>query len=347
MVYQTRGTHANAALTDIVSRVDTLDNVALVVWMSIMTSPSVGQQPGLDADVANVDLRRVRYFVAVAEELHFTRAARRLGITQSSLSAAIQRLESEHGTPLLRRSTRRVALTPEGQRVLREARALLRAADRFAAPPERSARLRIGACPPARASLLDAIVDESMTFGFTELIALREELSGALLDALDRGELDAVVTVGTEASGSGRSVERLATVALQVALAADDPRARRRSVQLGELSDMTLYVLGGEAAAGPREIAVQACRDAGFEPDVHASRFAYSRPPLRSGEMFALMPGLPGQPSAAEVALVPLTEPAPTISFDLVWRDERNPSVDSFVSAARRVRARQEWAARS
>src|SRR3954468_5431950 len=116
----------------------------------MMTSPAVGQQAGLDVDVANVDLRRVRYFVAVAEELHFTRAATRLGITQSSLSAAIQRLEAEHGAPLLRRSTRRVALTTEGRRVLRDARGLLRAADRFAAPRGRAATLRIGVCPPAR-----------------------------------------------------------------------------------------------------------------------------------------------------------------------------------------------------
>ena len=110
---------------------------------------------------------------------------------------------------------------------------------------------------------------------------------------------------------------------------------------------MTLYVLGDEDAAGSRDIAEQACRDAGLEPDEHASRFAFSRPPLRSGEMFALLPGLPGQPWTAEVALVPLAEPAPAISFDLVWRDERNPAVDAFISAARRVRARRGWVAHS
>src|SRR3954447_16801176 len=180
----------------------------------MMTSPAVGQQAGLDVDVANVDLRRVRYFVAVAEELHFTRAAQRMGITQSSLSAAIQRMEAEHGAPLLRRSTRRGALTPEGPRVLREARALLRAADRFATPPERTATLRIGTCPPARVPLLDAIVGECVQSGFSEQIALREELSGALLDALDAGDVDIVVTLATDAESDGRHVELLATVPL-------------------------------------------------------------------------------------------------------------------------------------
>jgi DNA-binding transcriptional LysR family regulator len=344
--YRNQETHATGALSDVVTCVDSRQrgNGGLV---TMMTSPAVGQQAGLDADVANVDLRRVRYFVAVAEELHFTRAARRLGITQSSLSAAIQRLEAEHGTPLLRRSTRRVALTSEGHRVLREARGLLRAADRFAARPVGTANLRIGTCPPGRVPLLDAIVDECVQQGFTELIALREELSGALLGALDAGEVDALVTIATAAKGDGRFVELLATAPLQVALAPDDPRARRTSVELSELSGMTLYVLGDEAASGSRELALRACRDAGFEPDVYASRFAYSRPPLRSGEMFALMPALPGQPWTADVALVPLAEPAPTISFHLVWRDDRNPAVDAFISAARRVRARHGWVAHS
>jgi DNA-binding transcriptional LysR family regulator len=262
VVYQTRGTHANGALTDIVRSVDTPDNVAKLVSMPIMTSPSVGHQAGMDVDAPSVDLRRLRYFVAVAEELHFTRAAARLGITQSSLSAAIQRLEAEHGTPLLRRSTRRVALTAEGRRVLRDARGLLRAADHFAAPSERTAALHIGVCPPARVPLLDTIVDECVHGGFSELISLREELSGALVSALDAGEVDAVITVGVAPSGGGRHVELLAIAPLQVALASDDPRSRRTSVELRELSGMTLYVLGDDAAAGSREIALRACRDA-------------------------------------------------------------------------------------
>jgi DNA-binding transcriptional LysR family regulator len=186
-----------------------------------------------------------------------------------------------------------------------------------------------------------------MQFELTRLVALREELSGTLLDALDAGEVDAVVTLATDASGPGRYVEPLATVPLQVALAPDDPRSRQSSVELRELAGMTLYVLGDEAAAGPRETALQACLDAGFEPPLHASRFAFSRPPLRSGEMFALIPALPGQPWAADVALVPLAEPAPTISFHLAWRDGRNPAVDAFISAARRARARHGWVARS
>ena len=116
------------------------------------------------------------------------------------------------------------------------------------------------------------------------------------------------MTIATDAQDGGRHTELLATAPLQVALAPDDPRARQPSVELGELSGMQLYVLGDEAAAGSRDVALRACREAGFEPELYVSRFAYSRPPLRSGEMFALMPALPGQPWTADVALVPLAE---------------------------------------
>jgi LysR family transcriptional regulator, benzoate and cis,cis-muconate-responsive activator of ben and cat genes len=76
-----------------------------------------------------VDLRQLRYFVAVAEELHFSRASARLNLAQSALSSQIRQLEAEVGGPLLVRSTRRVELTPAGEALLTDAREILAAAD--------------------------------------------------------------------------------------------------------------------------------------------------------------------------------------------------------------------------
>jgi len=76
-----------------------------------------------------MDLRQLRYFVAVAEELHFSRAAVRLNLAQSALSGQVRALEQEIGGPLLTRSTRRVELTPAGEALLQDARAILASAD--------------------------------------------------------------------------------------------------------------------------------------------------------------------------------------------------------------------------
>ena len=87
--------------------------------------------PGYRSGMANVDLRRLRYFVAVAEERHFGRAAARLHMSAPPLSQRIRELEAELGLALFERSSRSVKLTPAGERLLGDARAVLIAVDRF------------------------------------------------------------------------------------------------------------------------------------------------------------------------------------------------------------------------
>jgi DNA-binding transcriptional LysR family regulator len=106
-----------------------------------------------------LDLRQLRYFVTVAEELHFSRAAARLHLAQSALSAQIRQLEAELGGPLLVRSTRRVALTPAGEALLADGRAILDTVDRTVDRARALARgevssLVIGSLGPAPGALL-------------------------------------------------------------------------------------------------------------------------------------------------------------------------------------------------
>jgi DNA-binding transcriptional LysR family regulator len=83
-----------------------------------------------DGSVPRIDLRLLRQFVAVAEELHFHRAARRLAMSQPPLTASIRRIEAEIGAELIERGRKTVRLTPAGKVLLEEARLLLAAADR-------------------------------------------------------------------------------------------------------------------------------------------------------------------------------------------------------------------------
>jgi LysR family transcriptional regulator, benzoate and cis,cis-muconate-responsive activator of ben and cat genes len=83
--------------------------------------------------LVNIDLRLLRHFTVLAEELHFTRAAARVNISQSALSTQIRALEQAVGAELLTRSTRRVTLTPAGEALLADARELLAGVDRMLA----------------------------------------------------------------------------------------------------------------------------------------------------------------------------------------------------------------------
>lgn len=138
-----------------------------------------------------MDLRQLRYFVTVAEELHFSRAAARLHLAQSALSAQVRQLEAELGGPLLVRSTRRVSLTPAGEALLADGRAILGAVDgavsraRALARGEASA-LSIGSLGPVPGALLAPLLArfggrhpdvrvEIRAFDFTDTVAgLRE-----------------------------------------------------------------------------------------------------------------------------------------------------------------------------
>src|SRR4051794_167549 len=108
----------------------------------------------------DLDTRLLRAFVAVAEELHFTRAAERLFVAQQALSAQIRQLERRVGVTVFERSTRKVALTDAGERLLPHARTVLEALDTATAELEAARRakrvtLRVGSVPAARRTLPD------------------------------------------------------------------------------------------------------------------------------------------------------------------------------------------------
>src|SRR5580692_1407586 len=122
--------------------------------------PNAGQwesrrsRPNADL-VAGMELRQLRYFVTLAEELHFGRAAEREHIVQSALSQQVQRLERELGVRLLERSTHHVALTASGAVLLVEARQILAHADRAA----QAARNAAGTVTPLRVGIIDSSYD--------------------------------------------------------------------------------------------------------------------------------------------------------------------------------------------
>ncbi|MFF0266735.1 LysR family transcriptional regulator [Kribbella sp. NPDC004536] len=212
-----------------------------------------------------MELRQLRYFVTVAEELHFGRAAERLNIVQPAVSQQVARLERELGLRLLDRSSRHVRLTGDGERMLREARAVLSAADHAGEVAAglasgRSGVLRIGTAPGLRARLERGLT--TLRTNTPDLdIQLSSGTTAEYLTALRSGSLDVAFVRGDVAAADLRVVELWRdplSVLVPTAYRSDD------GVKLVDLADLPLRLPADDVWL--RDHLVAACREAGFEP---------------------------------------------------------------------------------
>jgi DNA-binding transcriptional LysR family regulator len=199
-----------------------------------------------------VEHRELRYFVAVAEELHFTHAAERLEMSQPPLSAAIAHLESKLGTRLFERDSRHVQLTPAGVALLQRARPILRQVDDAVdaarrADGGRATLVRLVTDSVGRASLVPALclalerAEESLT------VEVDERIPAEITEALLSGAADVALVVGSgEWIGLGAELVRSV---LPVALFdASHPLAGRKRVRLDELAEHRLALWPEEQA---------------------------------------------------------------------------------------------------
>jgi DNA-binding transcriptional LysR family regulator len=217
-----------------------------------------------------MELRQLRYFVTVAEELHFGRAAERLMIVQSAVSQQVRRLERELGLDLLDRSPRHVRLTEAGERFLPEARAVLEAEQRALAAVaayagERGEVLRIGTSTGMGEHL------ERFLEGIERSApGLRVELSAAptrvRLDRVADGMLDACFARGVEQGPDGVRLLPVWRDPLVVAISARHPLARHERVEIAQLADLPMRLVPRRTNPPLVDLITGACRDAGFEP---------------------------------------------------------------------------------
>jgi DNA-binding transcriptional LysR family regulator len=222
--------------------------------------------------VVTADLRQLRYFVAVAEELNYTRAAERLHLAPQAVSATVQQLEAGLGLKLFERTTRKVELTDAGAVLLREARRTLRQADHAVSAARRAAagetgRLTIGflssttnyVMPPVVRAFGDRYPDGEL---HTEDLAI-----AALVAGVREGRLDGGVT-RPPLVDDDLVTETIFTEPVAAVVPADHPLAARASLRLGDLAGER-WVLTERAAWPPWHDKYDAdFRAAGFEADV-------------------------------------------------------------------------------
>ena len=220
-----------------------------------------------------MDLRHLRYFIAVAEEGHITRAAERLGMQQPPLSRQINAIERELDVQLFRRKSRGVELTDAGRALLEDASATLANLDRSFERTRRTARgeqgqIRVGIPPtaPFHPFVLHAIRGFREAFPLVSL-TLEEFLSNELIERLRNERMDVAFIRTSPVDQEGLVITPVLEEPIVVALPHGHPLAQGgAAVSLKRLASET-FILYGPPGTGI-DVTVAACRAAGFSPRV-------------------------------------------------------------------------------
>jgi DNA-binding transcriptional LysR family regulator len=291
-----------------------------------------------------MELRHLRYFVAVAEELSFTRAAERLHIGQPPLSQQIQALEAEVGARLLDRSKRWVRLTEAGKLFLQDARSILAQSERAA---ERARRAQRGEAGELR-------VGFTFSTPFTPLFArtirryrqLYPDVALTLYEMTTLHQLAAIearkLDLGFVRPPEVALPEQLALTTLRrdpllLVLAADSPLARKRKIKVVDLAQLPWVMYPKESGVGINHAIFSMCRTAGFMPQVamEAGEAATIIGLVAAGIGVSVLPS-PFQSMHLEgVVYRPLDDAGAITSLQLAQRrEDASPLVEAFVRLA-------------
>jgi DNA-binding transcriptional LysR family regulator len=226
------------------------------------------------------DFRQLRYFVAVAREMHFRRAAERLHVAQPSLSLAIRQLEQGLGVALFERTSRSVKLTPAGQVFYEEAVRTLEQMDQACRAAQRTARgeqgrLTLGFTITAIMGDLHRLIQVFRQRHPTVELVLHELLVDALVEQLETGDLDLICT-DAEVVDETVQCQPMRSPPWGLAINRNNPLARRRSIDLSDVAREPFIIATQYPHHNLHEKMINVCRTAGFTPDVRG--YAHSVP---------------------------------------------------------------------
>jgi len=295
-----------------------------------------------------LDLRHLRYFAAVAEELHFGRAAKRLGIAQPPLSQQIQKLEGLLGTSLFERGRRQIALTDAGRVLLEETRKVLAATERAVEETRRAAAGEVGMVTVAFAASVMFHTLPGVIRAFRERfpgvrLELRELPTAFQLAGLRSGELD-VGFLRESAPEDGLRTETVMRERLMVAVARTHALGEERGAEAGEpielstLAEEDFVLFPREIAPGLHGQVMSLCRQAGFAPRVvQESRELYTTVSLvEAGMGVTILPASIRKMGWTGVVYRHLPGASADTRIDMAWRvDNQRPAVRSFLALAR------------
>lgn len=289
-----------------------------------------------------MDLRQLQLFVAVAEELHFGRAAARLGMAQPPLSQRIRQLETELGARLLDRTSRSVSLTPAGARLLEEGRQLIRQADAAVAAVRATAagtsgNLRIGFAANSALGLLPGLIARYREACPTVCIALDEFDVADAVDALKERRID-LALVRDPCSHADLNAECIAREPLMAFLPHGHALSGPPSMALSSLADESFALFPREAAPGLHDTIVAGCHAAGFSPRIEYSAPSWPTVVSLVGAGLAVTIAPASASALLPASVTPVALPATTQKAEL-WLvlpvSRPSPAARSFLKSAR------------
>ena len=292
-----------------------------------------------------MELRHLRYFVAVAEELSFTRAAKRLGINQPPLSAQIRQLEEELGAPLFRRQTRGVELTDAGNLMLEEARIILRQVERAKTGVARRARgetgrINVGFSGATCFHPLIPTIILAFAKQYPEIVQVPEASNTSLLTVrVAAGAVDLAFVRQPTSDHDCLIYERLVEESTVMVLPAGHRLNGSVSAPLSALAKETFVMFPRVLNPHSYDAILAACRHAGFTPRLgqEAPPIASTIPLVAAGFGVAIVPQTTSNIHADGVIYLPIEGNEPGTEICLAYRrHDRSLAVRNFVAAARR-----------
>lgn len=259
-----------------------------------------------------MELRQLRCFIAVADELHFGRAAQRMDMLPSALGRYIRLLEEDLGTRLLTRSTRSVALTPHGALFLAEARAIITHSDALRARFQKLARqhagrLRIGAIDSALVGLVPRVLQVFRQQYPDVEVQITEDKSSKLIPQLKAGRLDLLFARTPEHADGALESRFLFYENVILAISDRHPLAQRAEIHVEDLAGVPLIVPERRSRPHSYDLTVKFFENAGFQPNlVHITDEKQTIINMVAAELgAAIMPRWITRTSPQSVAFVP------------------------------------------
>jgi DNA-binding transcriptional LysR family regulator len=294
----------------------------------------------------NLELRQLRYFVTVAEELHFGRAAVRLHMTQPPLSQAIAALEDLLGAPLFLRNRRTVALSPAGSALLPEARRLLAEADALPALVRRAAAGEAGRLAIAFITSADYSVLPPFLRRYSERypdvhLSLREATSDVQVEELLRGRVDAGFLIPPLPDKALAELDYLKVLDEPLILCAPAGLAlppEGAPVRLQDLPHLPLIIFPREVSPALHDAILSCWRAAGITPAIgqQAIQMQTIVGLISAGMGLALVPQSVSNLMRPGVEYRALADPTPRVDTGVAWRrDNPSPVLQGFLELLR------------